>query len=324
MDIERFASDIIEETEKVIVGKHDKIEMIVMAILSGGHVLIEDLPGVGKTTLAKTLSLVLGCQFGRIQFVSDLLPSDIIGMQIFNQKTGDFELRRGPVMVNMLLADEINRAIPRTQSALLEAMEEKQVTIDGVTMKLPSPFFVIATENPVERESTFNLPVAQMDRFLISLSIGYPDFEHEMEMLERVGTDIPFESLDTVASVERVLEAQRVCRGIFVSDAVREYIVRIIDATRHDPRIKLGASPRASKALFQAGKTWAAMHGRDYVTPDDIVSISDAVLRHRIVLESSIGFSGIDSSSIIKEIISQIDASPSADRLANEIKTLNR
>lgn len=324
MDIEKFASAIIDETEKIIVGKREKIELIVMALLSNGHVLIEDLPGVGKTTLAKTLSRALGLSFGRIQFVSDLLPSDIVGMQIFNQKTGDFELRKGPVMVNVLLADEINRAIPRTQSALLEVMEEHQVTLDGNTIKLPEPFMVLATENPVERESTFDLPVAQMDRFLISISIGYPDFEHELEMLEKVGTVIPFDFVNAISDRDMILEAQKECQKVFVSDEVRAYIVSLVEATRADGRIKLGASPRASKALFQAGKAWAAMHSRDYVTPDDIAYIFYPVLSHRIVLESSAEFSGLDVNAVLSDILSTVDATPKAEVLAHGSKTLDR
>ena len=218
MDVEKLSNALLMETEKIIVGKTDKIRKIIMAILSGGHVLIDDLPGVGKTTLVKTISIAAGCKYGRIQFVSDMLPSDIIGMNIYNQKSGDFELRKGPIMTNILLADEINRAIPRTQSALLEAMEEHQVTIDGKSFPLPAPFIVLATENPVEAESTFHLPVAQMDRFLISLSIGYPEEKEEEEMLRIVGDEIPFEKVNIVADASMIEEAQMECRRIHVSE----------------------------------------------------------------------------------------------------------
>lgn len=318
MDVEKLSNALLMETEKIIVGKTDKIRKIIMAILSGGHVLIDDLPGVGKTTLVKTISIAAGCEYGRIQFVSDMLPSDIIGMNIYNQKSGDFELRKGPIMTNILLADEINRAIPRTQSALLEAMEEHQVTIDGKSFPLPSPFIVLATENPVEAESTFHLPVAQMDRFLISLSIGYPEEKEEEEMLRIVGDEIPFEKVNIVADASMIEEAQMECRRIHVSDPVNSYIVAITTATRKDNRVRMGASPRASRALYQASKAWAAMNGRKFVTPDDIKEIAHDVLDHRVLLEDSVSFSGIKVSQIIDEILEKTEPSPTVKDLLNE------
>lgn len=209
MDIQKLSQDILRETGKIVVGKDDRIRLIIVAVLSDGHVLLDDLPGVGKTTLVKAISIALGCRSGRIQFVPDMLPSDIIGMQIYNQKTGDFQLRQGPVMTNLLLADEINRAIPRTQSALLEAMEERQVSIDGERYPLPAPFLVLATENPVESESTFRLPAAQMDRFLIRISMGYPQPEEEVEMLRRLGDAIPFDTVQPVTNAEELVQAQK-------------------------------------------------------------------------------------------------------------------
>lgn len=318
MDIRKLSEEILRESEKIIVGKSLAIRKVIMAILAGGNVLLDDLPGAGKTTLAKTLSIASGCDFGRIQFVSDMLPSDIIGMNIFNQKTGEFELREGPVMTNILLADEINRAIPRTQSALLEAMEEHQITIDGNRISLPEPFIVIATQNPVETESTFPLPAAQMDRFLISLSLGYPSGEEEVRMLERVGNGIPFDQVKAVADPAIILEAQEECRKVHVSTSVEKYIVSIVDATRSNPNLKMGASPRASRSLYQSAKVWAAMDGRDFVTPDDVKALVHDVLDHRVILENSARYAGVTVSSVLDKIIEALPASPLLKDLVNE------
>ncbi len=306
MDVHALSQKILDETKKIIVGKDEKIKLIVMALLSKGNVLLDDLPGSGKTTLVKTIAIATGCSFGRIQFVSDMLPSDIIGMQIYNQKTGDFELRKGPVMTNILLADEINRAIPRTQSALLEAMEEGQVTIDNQSFTLPAPFIVLATENPVESESTFKLPVAQMDRFLVSFSLGYLEENDEIEMLKKVGNGTPFENVKAVTDGRQIIEAQEFCKTVFVSDAVSRYIVKIVNRTRNEERLKMGASPRASRSLYQAGKAWAAMDGRDFVTPDDIKFLAPYVLEHRMLLENSSQYSGATLKGIIEEILEEI------------------
>ncbi|RGZ01252.1 MoxR family ATPase [Clostridium sp. AM58-1XD] len=306
---EHYKNLLLDEIEQIIIGKREQISLLVMAVFSGGHVLLDDLPGSGKTTLIKTLSLALSCDFCRIQFTPDLLPSDILGMTVFNQKTGDFQLRKGPVFTNILLADEINRAIPRTQSALLEAMEEQQVTIDGESLKLPSPFFVMATQNPVERESTFPLPAAQMDRFFIKMSLGYPSPEEENLMLERLGNTVPYAEIHSVLSPEGLAEVFAEIDRVHVSTAVRRYIVSLVHATRNHPLLETGASPRASKALFQGGKAWAAMEGRSFVTPDDIKAIAVPVLSHRITLKSQARFSGTSSDSIIQDILASTEIS---------------
>lgn len=303
MDIKRLAEKIQNETEKIIVGKSDKIKLITMAILSDGHVLLDDLPGVGKTTLVKTMAKAIGLEFGRIQFVPDMLPSDIIGMNIFNQKTGDFELRRGPICTNILLADEINRAIPRTQSALLEAMEERQVSIEGTSIPMPKPFIVLATQNPVESESTFKLPAAQMDRFLIRLSIGYPDPKEEMNMLEKLGDEIPFDLVNAVCSGDDILQAQKEVSNVKLSARVEEYIVAIATATRNDSRLDIGASPRATRGLYKASKAYAALDGRDFVTPDDVKAICVPVLAHRLVLKGASRYSGVSAEEVLEDIL---------------------
>lgn len=310
MDIRKLSQDIQRETEKIIVGKPDRIRLIIMAVLANGHVLLDDLPGVGKTTLVKTISLALGCRSGRIQFVPDMLPSDIIGMRIFNQKTGDFELRQGPVMTNILLADEINRAIPRTQSALLEAMEERQISIDGEQFPLPEPFLVLATQNPVESESTFRLPAAQMDRFLIRISMGYPQPEEEREMLRSLGDEIPFHTVQAVTSAGDLVRAQKEIAAVHVSDAVADYIVALVGMTRSHDQLVMGASPRASRGLYRAAKVWAAMEGRDFVTPDDVKTLAHPVLEHRLVLSSGARFSGASAAAVLDDVLSRVEASP--------------
>lgn len=300
---------LLKEIQQIIIGKEEPISLLIMAVFSGGHVLLDDLPGSGKTTLIKALSLALSCQFRRIQFTPDLLPSDILGMTVFNQKSGDFFLRKGPVFTNILLADEINRAIPRTQSALLEAMEERQATIDGESLPLPSPFFVMATQNPVERESTFPLPTAQMDRFFIRMSLGYPSQEEEEQMLEQLGNSIPFASIHPVISPDELTAVFQEIEQVHVSPAVRQYIVHLVHATRNHPRLETGASPRASKALFQGGRAWAAMEGRDFVTPDDIKAIAVPVLGHRVTLNSQARFSGVSAETIIAQILDTVPVS---------------
>jgi len=307
MDIKELSLKIQKETEKIIVGKSDKIKLITMAILSDGHVLLDDLPGVGKTTLVKTMAKALGLSFGRIQFVPDMLPSDIIGMNIYNQKTGDFELRKGPVVTSVLLADEINRAIPRTQSALLEAMEERQISIEGRRIDLPKPFLVLATQNPVESESTFALPAAQLDRFLIKLSIGYPNAEEEMKMLELLGDSIPFETVNAVCDEKEIIDAQKKIADVRVSSLVEEYIVNIANATRTDSRLDIGVSPRATRSLYKASKAWAAMDGRDYVTPDDVKALALPVLSHRLVLKGSSRYSGVNAEDVLLDILNTVE-----------------
>ena len=316
MNIKELSDSIVNETKKIIVGKDDRIKLVIAAILSDGHVLIDDIPGVGKTTLIKTISKALGCDFGRIQFVPDLLPSDIIGMQIYNQKTSDFELRKGPVMTNILLADEINRAIPRTQAALLEAMEERQITIDNESFKLPSPFLVFATQNPVENESTFKLPAAQMDRFLIKISMGYPGLDEEKEMLKNLGDEVSFEEVLAVTSADEIKEAQKEIHKVKVSEDVLEYIVALCDATRNHQSLILGASPRGARALYKVSKTFAAMKGREFVTPDDVKEAVKPVLSHRLVLKNSKQLSGGNAESVLDEILETVNAAPSLDKVA--------
>lgn len=318
MDIRKLSQNIQEETGKIIVGKSDRIRLIVMSILANGHILLDDLPGVGKTTLVKTISIALGCQSGRIQFVPDLLPSDIIGMRIYNQKTGDFELRQGPVMTNLLLADEINRAIPRTQSALLEAMEERQISIDGEQFPLPAPFLVLATQNPVESESTFRLPAAQMDRFLIRISMGYPTPKEERRMLRNLGDEIPFGQVRPVTNAQELVEAQRQISQVHLSDAVADYIVALAAATRSHPQLKMGASPRATRGLYRAAKVWAAMEGRDFVTPDDVKTLAAPVLEHRLILDSGARFSGVSVSAILDDVLERLQGAPELEAVAHE------
>ena len=315
--LQALAEDVITETEKIIVGKTDEIKKVLMAVLADGHVLLEDLPGSGKTTLVKTLSRALGCTPGRIQFVPDLLPSDITGMTIYNQKTGDFELRQGPVMTNILLADEINRAIPRTQSALLEAMEERQVTIDNTRHALPKPFLVLATQNPVEMESTFKLPAAQMDRFLIKLSLGYPKAEEEVQMLANLGDVIPFDEIKAVTGREEILAAQKAAQNVHLSDDVAKYIVALVTATRGHGDLSMGASPRGSRALYKASKVWAAMSGRDFVTPDDVKAVAGAVLTHRVVLTSEARYGGRTAEKIIAEILEETRVGADREDIVN-------
>ncbi len=311
----RTAEQILRETQKIILGKEHEIKLIITAVLADGHVLLEDLPGVGKTTLVKTLSLALGCQSRRVQFVPDLLPSDICGMKIYNQKTGDFQLIQGSVMTNLLLADVINRAIPRTQSALLEAMEERQVTIDGETSPLPKPFLVLATQNPVEAESTFRLPAAQLDRFLVCLSLGYPQVEEEIRMLQTLGDGIPYETVQTVTNAAELTQLQKEAAAVHVSDAVAGYIVALAQATRNHKALSMGASPRGSRSLYRAAKVWAAIHGRDYVMPEDVQILVQPVLAHRLVLTGEARFAGKTAASVLQEILAGVEVPPSKEEL---------
>ena len=318
MDIRKLSQDILAETEKIIVGKSDRIRLLLMAVLANGHVLLDDLPGVGKTTLVKAVSIALGCRSGRIQFVPDMLPSDIIGMRIYNPKTGDFELRQGPVMTNLLLADEINRAIPRTQSALLEAMEERQISIDGERFPLPEPFLVLATQNPVESESTFRLPAAQMDRFLIRISMGYPKPEEEREMLRLLGDAIPFDTVRPVTNAQELVQAQQQVSQVHVSDPVADYIVALADRTRSHPQLKMGASPRATRGLYRAAKVWAAMEGRDFVTPDDVKALAHPVLEHRLLLDSGARFAGVTAGGVLDDVLDHLPGDPDVKSVAHE------
>ena len=324
MDIKKITEDIIAEVGKIIVGKDDRIRLIIMAAFAGGHILLDDVPGVGKTTLVKTVSIALGCKSGRIQFVPDMLPSDIIGMNIYNQKAQEFELRTGPVMTNILLADEINRAIPRTQSALLEAMEENQVSIDGQILKLPQPFIVLATQNPVDAENTFALPAAQMDRFLIRIRLGYPAADSEKEMLRRSGDGLDFSVVNEVTSPEGILEARKQINDVKVSDLVLGYIVSICDATRKNGQLISGASPRAAKALYRAAKSWAAMEGRDYVIPDDVKEMAVPVLSHRLRLRNRVNRVNAGEESLVSLVLEEVEACPTQEEAFEKLKTTTK
>jgi len=317
VDIREFTQKMTAEAEKIIIGKRDKIELIIMALLADGHILIEDMPGVGKTTLVKVLAQASGCSSKRVQFVPDLLPSDITGLNIYDQKSGEFKLLRGPVFTNLLLADEINRAVPRTQSALLEAMEEKRVTIDGESMKLNKPFMVMATQNPVESESTFRLPAAQMDRFLIRISMGYPDAEEEKRMLYTLGDEMPFDKVNTVSDPETIVELRRKVMEVRLSEAVADYIVAITTATRTFPGLAMGASPRASRALYRAAKAWAAMQGRDFVIPDDVKYLAPFVLAHRLLVSGEARLSGLSGESVIKAVLEKVAVPPETKNIFN-------
>ncbi len=316
--VQAVAEQVLAETEKIIVGKSDSIRLMIMAVLAGGHILLDDYPGVGKTTLVRALSIALGCRSRRVQIVADDIPSEITGLSILNQKTGVFEPRHVPVMTNILLADEIYRAIPRTQSALLEAMEERQVSIDGEIYALPEPFLVMATQNPVEMESTFRLPAAQMDRFLIRLSMGYPQQDEEREMLRRVGNSIPFDAVNSVVDAETLVQLQQQIYDVYISDQVADYIVALTQATRQHPRLSMGASPRASRAMYRAARVWAAMHGRDYVLPDDVKTLAHPILEHRLTVNSDARFSGVTAASVLDEILDQINATPTPSEVTHE------
>lgn len=301
--VRELATAVRENVQRVIVGKPDAIDLAIIALLSRGHVLIEDVPGTGKTTLAKALSASLGCDFHRIQFTPDLVPGDVLGVNFFNASKGEFEFRPGPIFSQVLLADEINRATPRTQSALLEAMQESQASIDGVTSALPKPFLVLSTLNPVEMEGTFPLPEAQLDRFLLRISLGYPSVEEESAMLERfhgVGESVEIEA---VATPEQIVAAQAKVDEISVDETVREYLLKIVSGTRNSSDLRLGASPRASLALQHAAQARAAMHGRDYVLPDDVKTLAVAVLSHRVVLDSSAHLRGRSSDEAIAAVV---------------------
>ena len=310
-DAKTLEQEIVREVSRVVVGKEDKLRLITAALLADGHILLDDLPGVGKTTLVKALSLSLGCRSTRVQFTPDLLPSDVTGMNIYDRASGAFRRLDGPVMTNLLLADELNRAIPRTQSALLEAMEERQVTLDGVTEALPKPFFVLATQNPVESESTFRLPAAQMDRFMMCLSMGYPSETEEAAMLRLVGKSIPFDTVQAVTSPEALCRLQdEVQSGVAVSDDMTAYIVAITATTRRSDDLRLGASPRASRALYRASKALAAIEGRDYVTPDDVKTLAAPVLCHRLVLSSRAAMAGKTAQSVLGELVEGVPVPP--------------
>ena len=301
-----IAQEIVENVSKVIVGKKSIVEHALSAVVAQGHILIEDVPGVGKTMLAKSISASIGCSFKRIQFTPDLLPSDIVGISIYNQRTGEFQFRAGPVMAQMVLVDEINRATPKTQSALLEAMEELQVSVDGNSRTLDRPFVVIATQNPIEYEGTFPLPEAQLDRFLMRISLGYPSFAEEMSIIEQQEQVHPINELRSVATPEDIIDLQEACKNIYVDNTVREYIVSLIDATRNHENVSLGASPRASLGMFRAARGLAILRDRDYVIPDDIKELAYAVLAHRLILSPSARMRGLHTGQIISNLLESV------------------
>ena len=301
----RMAADIIDNVGKVIVGKTEAIKLAVIAIMSGGHLLIEDAPGVGKTMLARALARSLECSFKRLQFTPDMLPGDITGTTIYNQKTGDFEFRPGPIMAQIVLADEINRATPKVQSALLECMEEHQISVDGVTHRMPAPFHVLATQNPLEYEGTFPLPETQLDRFILRLSLGFPDAAGELTILENQRHHHPIEDLTHVIHAEALVALQSTVKEVFVDRLVSQYIVALAGATRKHPALYLGVSPRGSLALYRTAQAHALVAGRDYVLPDDVKALAVPVLAHRLVLEPA-GANKTSPRDIINELLKSV------------------
>jgi MoxR-like ATPase len=304
--IQTVTKSLLANIERVIVGKREVIERLLVALLCEGHVLLEDVPGVGKTVLAKSLARSLDSSFARIQFTPDLLPTDITGVNVYNQKSGDFEYRTGPIMSQVVLADEINRASPRTQSALLEAMQERQVTVDGVTRALPRPFLVLATQNPIELEGTFPLPEAQVDRFLVRLSIGYPDSTEERAILRRFREEDPLESLQSVVSGSQIAQVIPICRQVYVHELLEEYMVALVQATRDTDDLSLGASPRGTLALYRTSQAYAGMQGRNYVLPDDIQHLAASVLVHRLIPSAQTRLRGRSATELFDEIVAKV------------------
>ena len=304
--IQSFGDKLIKNLEKVVIGKRRSIESIVVGLLCQGHVLIEDVPGVGKTVMARSLAKSLGCSFNRLQFTPDMLPSDVTGVSIFDQSKRLFEFRPGPVFAQIVLVDEINRATPKTQAALLESMEEKQVTVDGITHILPNPFMVLATQNPIEYEGTFPLPEAQLDRFILRVRMGYPNPKDEIEILERQQFQHPIESLEAVITVEELQQVMKEIRGIYVSKPIKRYLVDLVNSTRQSSDVYLGASPRGSLALFRTGQAVAALAGRDFVLPDDIKSLAVPVLAHRVIVGPAARLRELSSEKIVEEVLENL------------------
>jgi MoxR-like ATPase len=304
--IREVAVRVKENVRRVIVGKEQLIDHVLVALLSDGHILLEDVPGTGKTMLAKSVARSIGCTFRRIQFTPDVMPSDITGINFYNQKLGEFEFRPGPILANIVLADEINRATPRTQSALLEAMEERQITVEGVTMPLPAPFLVIATQNPIELEGTFPLPEAQLDRFFMKLRVGYPDEGDEDAILVRFEDTNPLTTLDAVVQAEDLVRLRSLVPRVYCEPSLRRYVIHIVQATRQHPAYELGASPRGSLNLFRGARALAAIRGRDYVLPDDVKALAPSVLAHRALLNSQSRLRGRDAEGVLQEVLESV------------------
>jgi MoxR-like ATPase len=314
-EVQAVGQKIVDNVEKVIIGKHEEVQLGLIALLCQGHVLIDDVPGVGKTMLAKSISRSLGCTFKRIQFTPDMLPSDVTGVSVYDQSTGRFEFRPGPVMANIVLTDEINRATPKTQSALLEAMEEHQVTVDGVTHVLERPFLVLATQNPIEYEGTFPLPEAQLDRFLMRISLGYPSPTDEIRILEAQQYAHPIETIEQVVDTAELLEMQERIKDVFVHDAIKEYIVALVGATRSHPDVYLGSSPRGALALYKTCQARSAVLGRDYVIPDDVKALAETTLAHRLIVNPAARIREVDPRTVVKEVLQTVEAPGSPVRV---------
>ena len=297
---------VLQNVESVVVGKRAEIELTIVALACQGHLLIEDVPGVGKTVLAKSLARSIGSVFKRIQFTPDLLPSDVTGVSIYNQQTEQFEFRAGPVVAQVVLADEINRATPKTQAALLEAMEERQITVDGVTHDLPRPFIVLATQNPIEYEGTFPLPESQLDRFMLRVHLGYPKRDEEMDILDRQQRAHPVDTLEAVTTAEELLRVQQAVREVFVEALIRRYIVDLADATRQHPDVYVGASPRASLSLYRASQAWALLRGREYVIPDDVKALASAAFAHRVIVQPAARVKDVNSQTILEDVTNSL------------------
>ena len=302
----QVAQSIVENIKKIIIGKDSAVELAVVTLLCQGHALIEDVPGVGKTMLARSLARSTGCAFRRIQFTPDLLPSDITGVSIYNQQSGAFEFKPGPILSQLVLADEINRATPKTQSALLESMDEQQVTVEGTTHPLPAPFTVMATQNPIEYEGTFPLPEAQLDRFLTTIRLGYPSIEQELAIVSSQEQAHPIDSLEEVVSAEQILDVQQSVRSVYVDDLIREYIVTLVDRSRTHPDAALGSSPRGSLALFRGAQALALIRGRDFALPDDVKELAEPMLSHRIIVSPAGRMRGVQSSDVVAALVEEV------------------